>query len=285
MENIMPPERARAILNLRFGDKLKIALLMTRKRFLGYFASILLLGIALWFAWAVTVFLMAFLIGFILVIPLLFATIFVIIGFHASILRYMDGIECNIAAHTFVEPCSRWLSLAVPVLVVIILLCLCELVAQMFLLIPFIGILMYTCLCPLLSMVQTCYLFYWAENRQANMEEHISNPLKLLFGNFGAWLSAFLLGLLGYVPGLICFAVYIAASILLLGYSASSWTGPEFLFQGGFGLLQIAGIVVIGVVFFAGFIFSTFVYAIAYKQSMAARQLSGTYSPPPPVFY
>jgi len=303
MINQMDPSRASSILNLRFGAKMKIAWRLFRLRALAYSAISLLIVLGLGSAFFVAIWLSSqFLVFLVLFIPLLIFTAFIQIGFHRSVLRFMDGLEPNLQITTFFEPLTRIKQLIVPMLVFGICFLVANFIVELLDMIPLFGWIISLPLSAILNLILGAYNLFWAENEQADIGECLGIPISLFAGNLESWFSALLGSILVYLPAFILIFI-IVFSYLLLGHSLGALDflidDPEYYNPyGGYGSAYGATMntgALVSYIFFGfitlilllcAYIYSTFLYAIAYKQSMAKRQLmpsiqNWTNTPPP----
>lgn len=300
----MDPARASAILNLRFGAKMKIAWQLFKLRALAYYGVIFLLilalgsafGVVIWLTDQAPIFLLLF-------IPLLFLVAFIQIGFHRSVLRFMDGLEPNLQIATFFEPLIRIKRLIVPVLVCGICFLVANVIVELIELVPLIGWIIGLFLSGILNLILGAYDLFWGENEQADIGEAITVPMSLFASNLESWFSALLGCILVYTPAFILIFTTVFA-YLLLGHNLEllnffiddpelyapygnyySYSSGATVGTGGLLAYAVSGFVCL-ILLIGAYIYSTFLYAIAYKQGMAKRQIvpsiqNWTSTPPP----
>ena len=286
METTADQNKKMAILSLTFGNRMKIAWQLTKPRLIPYFLFFMVLGVACMFAMGVPIFLMDALspvFAILLPFPLL-ALLFVSVGFYSSILRFMEGQEAHFEIRTFFEPFQRWKTLLPTLLIFGLVYVTIQLVLGLFSLIPILGGIINILATIIMTIATACYFFYIAEHKNAPMGKLLSTPPSLIFPHMSRWMGAIGGSLLAYLPLFvftIIFVVILAVSDssifdeLRYGYDYDyDYYGYE---SGGMTVAAILGLILIGLfVCFCGFIayiFSSFLFAIAYKQSLIAQEL------------
>ena len=110
---------------------------------------------------------------------------------------------------------------------------------------------------------QTC-VFYWADNKNADMLQNTSGPIRLYFKCFKSWWSGILGGILAFVP---VFFLGTTAFIPLIFLSALSKSNSLLSY-----LLIGYDLFLFGLTIRC-FVFSRCLFGVAYKQSLAKLRL------------
>ena len=299
MQNQADYQRKMTILSLTFKDRMRIAWQLTKPRLLPYLLFFLVLGVVSAVAFGIPAILTGIFPLFLVLfaVPLVALT-FVSIGFYSSVLRYMDGLEPVFQISTILEPFKRWQSLLPAILIFGVVYIVLEFIVALLTLIPILGSIISLASMIFFSIIIACYFFYFAEHKQATLNELLSNPIKMIMPNLSRWMAAFGASVLAYLPLILLVIVGLLLALLEpyfldeLYYYDSAYYNDYY---GESSASQVIGIIVMIVMFIAGlllgcvaYIFSMFLYAIAYKQSQIAMEMQlnsqpqNVYTPPPP---
>ena len=273
-----------AILSLSFGNRMKIAWQLTKPRLIPYFLFFLVLSIASLIAMGIPIFLMESLSPvFVILLPFpLVALLFITVGFYSSILRFMEGQESSFQINTFFEPFHRWKTLLPTLLIFGLVYMLIQIVFGLFSLIPILGGVINLLAMIVMTIATTCYFFYMAEHKNASMGKLLSTPPTLILPHMSRWMGAIGGAILAYLPLFVLTIIFVVTLLTVdSGFFDELYYGYEYDYYGyessGMGVAAALGLILVAIfICFCGFIayiFSSFLFAIAYKQSLIAQEL------------
>ena len=280
-------DRKMAILSLTFGQKMRIAWQLTKPRLIPYFLLFAGASLALGIIYSVIIGLSSaiFPIFLVFLLPMPLVNIYFLIGLYSSIIRYMDGKEQKFQLSTIFEPFRRWKQLLPVVLILMAISIAVWIPVAILSLIPFLGVLVSLIAMILLFIVVTAYFFYIAENMNNPTVDLIKTPLKLIVSSTPRWLSAagaYLLtcALPCLILATIAIGVFSASGIIPFDDAYSHSEYYEYAdISGGALAVSLMIMMLTCVIGYVGSVFSLFMFAIAYKQSLLDNEIKN------PPFY
>ena len=280
-------DRKTAILSLTFGQKMRIAWKLTKPRLIPYFLLFAGASLALGIIYSVIIGLSSaiFPVFLVFLLPMPLVNIYFLIGLYSSIIRYMDGKEQKFQLSTVFEPFRRWKQLLPVVLILMAISIAVWIPVAILSLIPFLGVFVSLIAMILLFIVVTAYFFYIAENMNNPTVDLIKTPLKLLVSSIPRWLAAagaYLLtcALPCLILASIAIGVFSASGIIPLDDVHSHSEYYEYAdISGGALAVSLLIMVLTCVIGYVGSVFSLFMFAIAYKQSLLDNEIKN------PPFY
>lgn len=279
-------DRKKSILSLTFGQRIKISWGLAKPGLLPYF--LLFLGamavFGLIYIVIISLSVMIFPIFLLLLLPVQLVMAYFWVGVNSSILKYMDGKEQTLQLSTILEPLKSWQKIFPTMLALSAILILLTIVLGVLSLIPFLGIIISQVAWLFLIICIEAYMFYLAENSEQSTNDLLTKPAKLIIPSLSRWLPALGAYILACIPSfiftIIAIVIFFASGISTMGAYASYGASDSNM-----GLIAIALfflILSLGCAF-VGTVFSLFMFAIAYKQSLIDRDMnplnSGTQAP------
>lgn len=276
--------RKMAILNLTFGQRIKIAWSLTKGRMIPYF---LLFSVA-FFVFVIPYILIVSLVTevslffLILFFPYSLLYLYFWVGVYSSGLKYIDNKEQRFQLSTIWEPFKLWEKNFPSFLAVSATYTAINFLMEIILLIPFAGIVLNLVLVLFLAIFGSSYWFYLADNTEKPTKDLLTTPAKLVFPSFVRWLAAVGATFLSFIP---CFVFFILMFIPLIildpsfvdpllydKYDLAYHETPDI----NLGLLAITLLFLLLTLITGciSFIFCLFVTAIAYKQSLIDREMN-----------
>ncbi len=268
----MSPDRCKAILALGFKDKALVACQLTWARFFPYLGILFLFLIASLCCNAIITSLCEISITFsVLFIPLDIVQLLFSLGIMATILRYMDGAEPHIRAQTLLEPFKRWLAL-LPISAMYICLTIPENLRQLS---AFQNTAYYSVM--IFSTVSWFFLvyfyFFMADCRTASTRQILQVPFYLLVRQPRIWFQAVLTCIILY-GGLFLLALLMCGVISLVAPNmdlVACYIYQDFATANLAGaLLVLVFILIMLILLVILSIYTMFLFAIAYRQSIIA---------------
>ena len=280
-------DRKMAILSLTFGQKMKIAWQLTKPRLIPYFLLFAGASLALGIIYSVIIGLSStiFPVFLVFLLPMPLVNIYFLIGLYSSIIRYMDGKEQKFQLSTIFEPFRRWKQL-LPIVLVLMAISIAVWIPVMIIsMIPLIGIFANMVAVIIMFIVATAYFFYIAENMNNPTVDLIKTPLKLIVSSIPRWLTAAGAYLLTCIMPCVILATIAAGVFVASGIIQpdAAYTYDEYYeLNSVSGGSLAASLLLLGltcVIGYVGSIFSLFMFAIAYKQSLLDNEIKN------PPFY
>ena len=289
-------DRKLAILSLSFKNRMKIAWQLTKPRLIPYFLFFLLFSIVAFIASFIPAFLgeqisSIFFILFVIPIAL---TAFISIGFYSSVLRFLEGKEKKIELATFFEPFHNWKTLLPALLVIGLIYLAIQIVFGLLSMIPALGFIISILGMIVTTILTTCYFFYLAEHQTASLGELLSKPINLILPHLARWMGAVGGAILSYLPAFILLVVFFmilfasgdnsTLDAIMSNNAYNDYYDNDYGTSAGTPVTTILGLVAVAVIMclcgFAAYIFSSFLFAIAYKQSTIASELMPQFGAP-----
>ncbi len=274
-------DRKTAILSLTFGQKMRIAWKLTKPRLIPYFllfaGASLVLGVVYSIILGLSSAIFPVFLVFLLPMPII--NIYFLIGLYSSIVRYMDGKEHKFQLSTVFEPFRRWKQILPVVLILLGISIVIWIPVMILSMIPLIGILANMAAVIIMFIVATAYFFYIAENMDKPTVDLVKTPLKLVASSIPRWMPATGAYLLTCIMPCVILAtiaagVFIASGIIPLD---AAYTYDEYYdfnsVSGGALAASLLLLVLTCVIGYIGSIFSLFMFAIAYKQSLLDNEI------------